>query len=83
MPRRTPLYLAAVALAVAVILPLLVSSYAKRSPELGGIPFFYWYQFLLVLVSVVLTSIAYQLVLRHERVRRAHEKSLREGGDVA
>jgi hypothetical protein len=76
MPARTapgkgPLVIAGVALVVAIVLPLLVWTYAKSDPELGGIPFFFWYQFLLVIVSVVLTSIAYRLVIGHERQRRA------------
>lgn len=33
--------------------------YASDAPELWGIPFFYWYQFLWVLISVVLTAIVY------------------------
>ncbi|MCD9197067.1 DUF3311 domain-containing protein [Aeromicrobium wangtongii] len=69
-PGKGPLYAAGVALAIAVALPLLVSTYARRDPELAGIPFFFWYQFVLVLVSVVLTSIAYWLVIGHERQRR-------------
>jgi hypothetical protein len=76
MPARTapgkgPLIIAGVVLAVAIVLPLLVWTYAKSDPKLGGIPFFFWYQFLLVIVSVALTSIAYQLVIGHERRRRA------------
>ena len=70
-PGRGPLVIAGVALTVAIVLPLLVWTYAKDGPELGGIPFFFWYQFLLVLVSVVLTSLAYRLVIGHERQRRA------------
>ncbi|MCW2800357.1 MAG: hypothetical protein JWQ70_1829 [Aeromicrobium sp.] len=70
-PGKGPLVIAGVALAVAIVLPLLVWTYAKTDPELGGIPFFFWYQFLLVIVSVVLTSVAYRLVIGHERQRRA------------
>ena len=62
---------AGVALAIAIIVPLLVWTYAKTEPELGGIPFFFWYQFLLVILSVVLTSIAFRLVASHDRDRRA------------
>lgn len=72
-PGRGPLVGAGVALAIAIALPLLVWTYARTGPELWGIPFFFWYQFLLVLVSVVLTSIAYRLVIGHERQRRAAE----------
>jgi len=70
-PGRTPLAIAGIALTIAIVAPLLVSTYAKNDPELWGIPFFFWYQFLLVLVSVVLTSFAYWLVIGHERRRRA------------
>jgi hypothetical protein len=70
-PGKGPLVLAGIALAVAIILPLLVWTYAKTDPELWGVPFFFWYQFLLVLVSVALTSIAYWLVIGHERQRRS------------
>jgi hypothetical protein len=33
--------------------------YAKDTPRLGGFPFFYWYQFLWVLIGVVLTAAVY------------------------
>jgi hypothetical protein len=78
MPERTPpgkgpLVVAGVALAIAIIAPLLVWTYAKTDPTLWGIPFFFWYQFALVIGSVVLTSFAYWLVMGHERKRRAFE----------
>jgi hypothetical protein len=38
---------------------LFVSSYNRVAPELGGIPFFYWYQLLWVVISAVLTAIVY------------------------
>ena len=38
---------------------LWVPSYASGSPQLAGIPFFYWYQFLWVAISAVLTAIVY------------------------
>ena len=38
---------------------LWVPSYAGGSPQLAGIPFFYWYQFLWVFISAVLTAIVY------------------------
>lgn len=72
-PGKGPLVIAGAALSVAIVLPLLVWTYAKPDPQLGGIPFFFWYQFLLVIVSVVLTSFAYHLVIGHERQRRAAE----------
>ncbi|MDQ6649384.1 MAG: DUF3311 domain-containing protein [Actinomycetota bacterium] len=35
--------------------------YAKREPQLFGFPFFYWYQFLWILISAVLTAVVYVL----------------------
>ncbi len=40
---------------------LWVGSYAKIDPTFIGIPFFYWYQMLWVLISTALTMIAYKL----------------------
>lgn len=50
---------------------LWVDSYARVEPTLIGVPFFYWYQMLWVLVSAVLTVIAYRIVRREEAARRA------------
>jgi hypothetical protein len=33
--------------------------YARQEPEIAGIPFFYWYQFAWVLISVALTLAVY------------------------
>ena len=33
--------------------------YNKAEPYLGGMPFFYWYQLLWVLIGAVLTAIVY------------------------
>jgi hypothetical protein len=40
---------------------LWVSSYAAAAPSLWGFPFFYWYQFLWIGISAVLTIIVYVL----------------------
>jgi membrane protein implicated in regulation of membrane protease activity len=62
-----------VLVAALILIPILalmwVSSYAKREPELWGMPFFYWYQFCWVFVTAILTSIAYRIVVAHERRR--------------
>jgi membrane protein implicated in regulation of membrane protease activity len=50
---------------------LWVGSYAKVDPTFIGIPFFYWYQMLWVLISTALTMIAYQLWRRDQRARSA------------
>ncbi|TJZ45191.1 DUF3311 domain-containing protein [Streptomyces piniterrae] len=49
---------------------LWVNSYARVEPTLIGIPFFYWYQMLWVLISTGLTAIAYKLVQREKRARK-------------
>ena len=38
---------------------LWVSSYNTAEPEWAGIPFFYWYQLLWILIASVLTAIVY------------------------
>jgi len=68
---RPPYWIAGVLLAVSVVVPLLVSTYAKDEPRLWGFPFFYWYQLMWVFISAALVSISYQLVIREERRRRA------------
>jgi hypothetical protein len=81
-PGKGPLIAAGAALVIAIVVPLLVWTYAKDDPELGGIPFFFWYQFLLVIVSVALTSIAYRLVISHERQRRLAEGRTNPNGET-
>lgn len=46
-------------LIVPVVGPLWVPYYNKVEPELFGLPFFYWYQFLWVPVSAVVTAFVY------------------------
>jgi hypothetical protein len=38
---------------------LWVSTYAKVAPSLGGVPFFYWYQFLWIIIGAALTIVVY------------------------
>jgi peptidoglycan/LPS O-acetylase OafA/YrhL len=47
---------------------LWVSSYASLEPELRGVPFFYWYQFLWIAIGAFLTIVVY-LVERSEEKR--------------
>ena len=46
-------------LLVPFIAILWVASYASGEPALFGVPFFYWYQFLWILISAVLTAVVY------------------------
>ncbi|MEZ3177757.1 DUF3311 domain-containing protein [Streptomyces pimonensis] len=67
-PMRVVIALCLVAPFVAL---LWVGSYARTEPVVIGIPFFYWYQMLWVLVSTVLTMVAYRLWQRDQRARSA------------
>ncbi|MEV5429931.1 DUF3311 domain-containing protein [Streptomyces sp. NPDC052701] len=63
-----------VVIALCLIAPfvamLWVGSYARTDPAFIGIPFFYWYQMAWVLISTVLTGIAYKLWQRDQRARK-------------
>jgi hypothetical protein len=65
MPQTDMRLLAAagVCLVIPVVALLWVTSYAKETPRLGGIPFFFWYQFLWVFITSALTYTAHRLVL--------------------
>jgi membrane protein implicated in regulation of membrane protease activity len=77
----TPQLVLVVALVLIPIVALMwVSSYAKREPELWGLPFFYWYQFCWVFVTAILTSIAYRVIVSYER-RRVRPPSQRRPMD--
>jgi hypothetical protein len=64
---------AALCLIAPFVAMLWVSSYARVDPAFIGIPFFYWYQMLWVLLSAGLTSVAYALIRREQRERRVHK----------
>ena len=40
---------------------LWVPSYATATPTVAGVPFFYWYQFLWILISTAITGLVYAL----------------------
>ncbi|MBO0845889.1 MAG: DUF3311 domain-containing protein [Nocardioides sp.] len=44
-----------------IVLPLWVPLYNKTDPTQWGFPFFFWFQFALILFSAVLTAGAYGL----------------------
>jgi hypothetical protein len=54
----------------AVVLPLWVPLFDKTDPTLWGFPFFFWFQFALILMSAVLVLVAYGLSLRAGARRR-------------
>ena len=57
-----------------VVVPLWVPLYRKIDPTLWGFPFFYWFQFLLILCSAVLTIVAYYLSTIADRKDREGER---------
>lgn len=65
-------------LLVPFIAILWVPSYAGPTPELAGIPFFYWYQFLWVLISAVLTAIVYFVTREPEPANAQADEVLNE-----
>ena len=48
-----------VLLTPAVVVPLLVGVYDRVEPTLFGFPFFYWFQFALILGATALTGLCY------------------------
>lgn len=46
-------------LIIPFIATLWVPFYAGKDPELSGIPFFYWYQFLWIIISSLITGLVY------------------------
>lgn len=70
--------ISAVLLASAFVALLWVPSYAHLTPSLGGIPFFYWYSMLWLLINAACQLLAYQLLVTLPR-RRSMRGSAREG----
>ncbi|MDH2444486.1 DUF3311 domain-containing protein [Amnibacterium sp. CER49] len=69
--RPLPYVIVGVLLAIGIIAPLLVPTYARTDPTLAGIPFFYWYQMLWVLLDTGLLAICYFIIRAEDRRRRA------------
>ncbi|MGW0118332.1 DUF3311 domain-containing protein [Streptomyces sp. NPDC003327] len=70
-PTITPIrFVIALCLFAPFVAMLWVSSYAKVEPLFAGIPFFYWYQMLWVVISTALTMVAYKLWQLDQRARK-------------
>ena len=54
-------------LLVPLVGTLVPAFYNAQDPELGGIPFFYWYQLLWVPLSVIVTGLVYRRTRRRDR----------------
>ena len=80
-PGWTPARMIAVTvlLALPFVATMWVGSYASTGPTFIGFPFFYWYQMAWVILSAVCTVLAYRLVTRAERERRAWHRGRETG----
>ena len=58
-------------LLVAIVVPLLVSTYDRRDPGLFGFPFFYWYQLVWVFICAGLCGLSFWLLKRERDAFRA------------
>ncbi len=66
-------------LLLAIVVPLLVGTYARIEPRLFGFPFFYWYQLLWVFLAAGLVGLSYWLL---KRERDEFERGRPGGGDA-
>jgi hypothetical protein len=71
-------------IAVGIVVPLLVWVYDTETPTLGGFPFFYWFQFLLIPIVSGLTFAAFKLsesaTARDREARRAAGRGAQQSG---
>ncbi len=49
-----------------------VTIYTRVKPELGGIPFFYWYQLVWIFIAAALTSTVYFIESREKKMKVVH-----------
>jgi hypothetical protein len=68
--RPGPYAIVGVLIAIGIVVPLLVPTYASATPSFIGLPFFYWYQMLWVLIDTALLAVCYQIIKREDRRRR-------------
>jgi hypothetical protein len=54
-------------LLIPIVLPLLTFLYNRETPQLFGIPFFYWFQMLLAPLAVLASVSAFYLARRAKR----------------
>ena len=79
--RVGPYLIAGILIAIAIVMPLIVPMYAKTDPTLWGIPFFYWYQLLWVFIAAALLAIAYVIMRKEDRRRRAEVRRVKREGE--
>jgi len=59
---------------------LFVSSYNRLAPELGGIPFFYWYQLAWILLGAAIVLVVYAIETKVTRVTERTEREAEPSG---
>ena len=73
-----------IAVAVLILAPIValmwVGSYAKPTPRLWGMPFFFWYQFLWVFLAAACTYAAYRIVIATTPPRPGRQRY--DGGEA-
>jgi len=67
---------------VPFIVMLWVPSYNRLEPDLGGVPFFYWYQLLWILLGAAIVGIVYTIDLRISRARTREGDTTGVPGDI-
>jgi hypothetical protein len=70
--------ISAVLLGSAFVALLWVPSYAHLTPDFEGIPFFYWYSLLWLVINACCQAIAYQLLVAAPRRRRMRAAGAQE-----
>lgn len=68
-----------VLLAPAVVIPLLVPLYDKAEPTLWGFPFFFWFQFAMIVGAAALTLAAFLISTKADERARAERRARRAG----
>jgi hypothetical protein len=66
-----------VLVAAPVVALMWVSSYARETPRLWGVPFFFWYQFLWVFLAAGCTFAAYRIVIATKPPRTLGQSEIR------
>jgi hypothetical protein len=79
--RPGPYVIVGVLLAIGIVLPLVVPLYARTEPTLIGLPFFYWYQMLWVVLEALLLLLCFAILQREDRRRRAAVRPTRPRGE--
>jgi hypothetical protein len=63
--------IAAICVVAPFVAVLWIPLYDKRKPEVAGFPFFFWWQLLWVLITAALMGLAYFVVSREDKARKA------------